>query len=288
MGLALHFLVPWAVVVGGGRGCDGGCARAGLPWPQALLGVPDTGRRARGFALTLPAVRAAPWMLWTAQGRECGGVLAPRMRLRGGGKTKSTRPRSWKEQSKFHAGLRKKSIHKNRGKNPQEATYTKEARENIRKVTDERRLRELEENRERKRRMAEERGTDVNHLLRLEYMRMNEEADRRRAEKYQTLEDFSDSVERELEELRQKRGESRCLTIPDWRDGHPGYWKAVEKEVQGAGDIDDPEKVDVRPVRLSQLLSARICKFEQRWRSLLLTAACAGCLSGVEIRCGGR
>ena len=134
------------------------------------------------------------------------------LRLRGGGKHKAARPRSWKEQSTHHAELRKGSIRKNRGKNAQEATYTKEARDNLRRVSDARRLREMEENEERKKRLAEERGSDFNHQIRLEYMRANEEADRRRAEKYQTLDDYSDSVERELEALRQKRGETRGLT----------------------------------------------------------------------------
>jgi hypothetical protein len=251
--LALRLLVPWAVLVGAGSGGDGAA-------PSAVHAVPPGGRLAHFPAELAPGRgggRAAPLLpALHAAGRAGGPRLPPApasswrvsappargLRLRGGGKSKSARARSWKEQSKHHAELRKKSIRKNRNKNPQEATYTKEARENIRKVADARRLRELEENQEHKRRMAEERATDFNHLLRLDYMRANEEADRRRAEKYQTLDDYSDSIERELEELRQKRGESRCLTVPDWREGHPGYWKTVEKEAQNA-DIDDPEKV---------------------------------------------
>lgn len=166
------------------------------------------------------------------------------LRLRGGGKHKAARPRSWKEQSTHHAELRKGSIRKNRGKNAQEATYTKEARDNLRRVSDARRLREMEENEERKKRLAEERGSDFNHQIRLEYMRANEEADRRRAEKYQTLDDYSDSVERELEALRQKRGETRGLTVPDWREQHPLYWQDVDKEVvDELEDLSDPAKV---------------------------------------------
>ena len=166
------------------------------------------------------------------------------LRLRGGAKSISTKPRTWKQQSKHHAEMRKSSIRKKRGKNPQEATWTKEARANIRTVADARRLREMAENEERKLRLKEERGTDFNHQLRLEYLRANEEADRRREERYQTLEDISDSVEREIEELRQKRGESRGLTVPEWRGEHPSYWKEVEKEVANEReDLSNPEKV---------------------------------------------
>ena len=166
------------------------------------------------------------------------------LRLRGGAKSISTKPRTWKQQSKHHAEMRKSSIRKKRGKNPQEATWTKEARANIRSVADARRLREMAENEERKLRLKEERGTDFNHQLRLEYLRATEEADRRREERYQTLEDISDSVERELEELRQKRGDSRGLTVPDWRGEHPSYWKEVEEEVANErDDLSNPEKV---------------------------------------------
>ena len=172
------------------------------------------------------------------------------LRLRGGAKHKSARPRSWKEQSTHHAEMRKASIRKNRGKNAQAATYTKEARENIRKIQDARRLREMQENEERKKRLKEDRATDFNHKLRLEYMRANEEADRRRAEKYQTLDDYSDSVERELEELRQKRGETRGLTIPDWRgEGHHNFWREVDAEIatEDMQALSDPEQVLPKP-----------------------------------------
>eukprot|EP00802_Teleaulax_amphioxeia_P013596 Tamp_13648.p1 GENE.Tamp_13648~~Tamp_13648.p1 ORF type:complete len:468 (-),score=97.78 Tamp_13648:294-1664(-) len=166
------------------------------------------------------------------------------LRLRGGAKSIATKPRTWKQQSKHHAEKRRSSIRKKRGKNAQEATYTKEARANLRKVEDARRLRELSENEERKRRLKEERGTDFNHELRLEYLRATEEADRRRAEKYQTLEDYSDSVEREIEELRQKRGDKRGLTVPDWRGEHPSYWKEVDQEVADQlEDLSNPDKV---------------------------------------------
>ena len=78
-------------------------------------------------------------------------------------------------------------------------------------------------------------------------MRANEEADRRHNEKYQTLEDYSDSVERQLEELRQKRGESRGLTVPEWRDGgHTNFWREVDKEVADeVDDLENPSKVCV-------------------------------------------
>jgi hypothetical protein len=174
-----------------------------------------------------------------------GGAPVPTvLRLRGGAKSISTKPRTWKQQSKHHAEMRKSSIRKKRGKNPQEATWTQEARANIRTVADARRLREMAENEERKLRLKEERGTDFNHQLRLEYLQANEEADRRREERYQTLEDISDSVEREIEQLRQKRGESRGLTVPDWRGEHPSYWKEVEQEVANEReDLSNPEKV---------------------------------------------
>jgi len=178
--------------------------------------------------------------------------LLPSMQLRGGGKSKPARPRSWKEQSTHHAELRKSSIRKNRNKNAQEATYTKEARDNIRKVADARRLREMGENEQRKARLKEERATDFNHQMRLEYMRANEEGDKRREEKYQTLEDYSDSVERELEELRQSRGETRGLTVPDWREEHPIYWKEVSKETRDDQELDDPKKVVCVSHALSQ------------------------------------
>ena len=169
------------------------------------------------------------------------------LRLRGGAKSKPSRPRSWKEQSTHHAAVRKHSIRVRRGKNEQAATYTKEARDNLRRVHAARRLREIEETEKRMERLKEERASDFNHQLRLEYMRANEEADRRHNEKYQTLEDYSDSVERQLEELRQKRGESRGLTVPEWRDGgHTNFWREVDKEVADeVDDLENPSKVCV-------------------------------------------
>ena len=192
------------------------------------------------------------------------------LRLRGGAKSIATKPRTWKQQSKHHAEKRRSSIRKKRGKNAQEATYTKEARANLRKVEDARRLRELSENEERKRRLKEERGTDFNHELRLEYLRATEEADRRRAEKYQTLEDYSDSVEREIEELRQKRGDKRGLTVPDWRGEHPSYWKEVDQEVADQlEDLSNPDKVCAYapPLPLTTLPVSRQMRGSWAWRS---------------------
>ena len=70
----------------------------------------------------------------------------------------------------------------------------------------------------------EEMKTDFNHLLRKSYLKISEEKDIERKTKYPTLEDYSDPIEREIETLRQKRGDTRYLTDQDWREVQPRYW----------------------------------------------------------------
>jgi len=60
------------------------------------------------------------------------------------------------------------------------------------------------------------------------------------------LDDYSDSIERELEELRQKRGETQGLTVPAWNEaGHQTFWEGVEGKVASRKgfDIDDVEAI---------------------------------------------
>lgn len=161
-------------------------------------------------------------------------------RLRGGAKTKRVKPRSWKDQGEHHRFKRKASIRNNRGQ--RKAMYTAESLKVLQKDMDRRRLKELEDKEIQVEVDAEEQATGVEHQMRLEYMKINEEEDARREAKYQTLEDYSDSVERELEELRQKRGDTIGLTVPDWREGHPSYWKEVDKRTREE-DLEDSEKV---------------------------------------------
>jgi hypothetical protein len=164
------------------------------------------------------------------------------LRLRGGAKSKRVRARSWKEHGEHHKRMRKASIKKNRGVlRPKH--YTAQAIKSLEKYEDELRLKEIEDKLAKKETHSEVLKNGIAHHLRKHYMRISEQQDAERKQKYKSLDDYSDPVERELEELRQKRGETRCLTGPDWRKEHPTYWKEVAKLTQDDDDLDNPDKV---------------------------------------------
>ncbi|EKX54924.1 hypothetical protein GUITHDRAFT_131901 [Guillardia theta CCMP2712] len=188
-------------------------------------------------------LRGNPWIESTEKSRNSllrGHLLA---HLRGGAKTKPTKPRSWKEQSVHHRRIRQRSIKKNRGKNSQKAYLNPAALRALQKADDKSRLKQLEKKDAERRQKKANLVDTVEHNVRVRSMKVKEEADRKREEKYQTLEDYSDSIERELEELRQKRDENRGLVLPDWREEHPTFWKEVDEMNEGETDLDDPEKV---------------------------------------------
>eukprot|EP00960_Hanusia_phi_P057316 763527-Hanusia_phi.AAC.1 len=188
------------------------------------------------------------------------------IRLRGGAKTKPTKPRSWKEQSVHHRRIRKRSIYKNRGKNAQRAYLNPNALKVLKKADDMLRLKQLEKkDAERKQKKANLVDT-VEHTLRMQYMKRAEEIDKKRAEKYQTLDDYSDSIERELEELRQKRDENRALVLPDWRGEHPTFWKEVEEMNEGETDLHNPEKV-----RMTRISAFSLLLLPQVWNAFVTT-----------------
>ena len=165
----------------------------------------------------------------------------PTLGLRGGAKHKKVRARSWKEHGEHHRRMRKASIKKNRGVlRPKH--YSKDAIKALEKHEDELRLKELEEKLVNKQKNADELKNGIAHRLRKYYMSICEQKDRERREKYRTLDDYSDPVERELEELRQKRGETRFLTTPNWRKEHPTFWKEVDKLTRDDDDLENPEK----------------------------------------------
>ena len=189
-------------------------------------------------------LRGNPWIESTEKSRISslrGHLLA---RLRGGAKTKPTKPRSWKEQSVHHRRIRQRSIKKNRGKNSQKAYLNPTALRVLQKADDKSRLKQLEKKDAERRQKKANLVDTVEHNVRVRSMKVKEEADRKREEKYQTLDDYSDSIERELEELRQKRDENRGLVLPDWREEHPTFWKEVDEMNEGETDLDDPEKVE--------------------------------------------
>jgi hypothetical protein len=170
------------------------------------------------------------------------------IRLKGGAKHKKTRARSWKEHGEHHRRIRQASIKKNRGV-VRPKHYTKDAIKALEKQEDEQRLKEIEERLAKKEKLAEDFKMGVAHQLRKYYMQVCAQQDEEREKKYRTLDDYSDPVERELEELRLKRGESRFLTEPDWRKEHPTYWKEIDRLTRDEKDLDDPDKVALPPLR---------------------------------------
>ncbi len=75
---------------------------------------------------------------------------------------------------------------------------------NLNKLADEKRLLRIHQKEERLRAEQEDEEMGIEKQMRQEYLEVTEAEDAKREAKYQTLDDYSDSIERELEDLRAK------------------------------------------------------------------------------------
>jgi len=122
------------------------------------------------------------------------------------------KPRSWKRQAQHHRRIRRNSIYKNRGLHT--AKYTDAPLRSLKREHDRRWLKALEDAERAAADQLPEQVDDVEQQLRGEYMLVQADADARREARCQALGGFSESMERELESLRQRRGETLGLVRP--------------------------------------------------------------------------